>query len=236
MPRNVKQIPYHFQETLMWFIPTSIIVMTFLLLFFSISEQVGNLKVANIAVYTELRALRSTTAKAAQDTPAEVKAVTYLKEHGLIKDFQVRTQKIELAEGRYWQYAFESAYEYKEISKSVITPVPSSIYEPSFLLIRYTTNDYKINEFVDADPKDQGRAFELFPYLTRGAEAIEYNGEVYSGVVIFVDGKLVMLNEFSSNGWPEKTVVTQYLNAVKQSKNLPDDIKQAADNELKSLN
>jgi hypothetical protein len=240
LEKAVNRFTDHLRDALSWLLPVSVIMITFILLFFGISEQVGHLSATTAMLYSEVNTIKSQLpqVKASKsDVPLkENDDSIYKNGRNLVKDIKVGRQTIELAGGMYWGYSFSGNNDSKQLSIPVITPLKlSSGY--TLVVNYYALEDFSRDTSVP-DPLEPRVAFELFPLFNRGNSTIGINNEPdgYSAIAVFVDGKLVLMNEFDINSTRNDASIKKVLTAIKDSDKSSEEIKKAASNELKMFN
>jgi len=225
MNKTVKRFSEQFQESLFWLLPVGLIITTFIILFFGISEQVGQVKSINYYLIAETNKLKekvSTLEKEkvsfndnvpTKDNPG---TPTIFREYKSINSVSVSTQKLNLTDKLYWGFSFPNA-------TAGLTAERISSYDVEDKGIR--------SRVITMSLRDENKipvVFELFEY-NEATKSIKINDKSYNQILVFVNGQVVLFNDFNTNS---SAKIKDLLNAIKQSQSIPAEIKNAASSEL----
>jgi hypothetical protein len=221
MKKRSQNFKEYFIESLTWVLPVGIATFMFIVLFFGLSIEVGNLKAADGVLESQIVYLSnelSKTGTAKTDVPKSTTSkVTYSNESFVSEgNITTGTQTIMLSGGKYWGYSFAPLQEISSMSFS------------------NSGSTYIVNYVTKSTPNEgKTEAFELFQIGDDNAKSIKVNNVKYQNLAVFVDGHLIVFNDFSTN---DKSVLKSVLQTISTDKLLSKDLQTAASNELKGLN
>jgi hypothetical protein len=183
----------YLQDSLVWFIPAAIIISTFLILFFSLSEHIAGVKTTNAYLVTETKGLRERVKKLEEgkvtftsNVPGNAQTATVIREFDGVRSVKVSTQNIEVTNQLYWGFAYPAAKETQNIAATSV--VKSSDQNCKCLVLNY--------ELTDANKIPN--IFELFAYDSQ-SKNLMLDGATYDKVIVLINGKLALYNDFRDN-------------------------------------
>jgi hypothetical protein len=214
MKVSTAELQTHIQEAFTWLLPVSLIIVTFLILFFGISEQVGNLKAYNVKLATQVNDMQNDMNLLKGDVPVKSSSsaglrASVIKDQSGIGSVKADYQKIALTGKTYWYFTFVS-------DKKLNAPEVSTVMvgDKKVLVYAYGQGD------VSTSP------FELIEYDT---DSSKMNSQY---AVVFVEGKLVIFNDFATE---KSTDLKPVLEGISKSTSVGIKTKDAASSELTKL-
>ncbi len=211
----------HIQDAFTWLLPVSLIVFTFLILFFGISEQVGNIKVFNVNLSNQVQELETQIADLkGNNVPvaAEVNKPgkpTVVKESNRFRNVEASKQKINLNGKTYWMFKLISDKSVNEDSRSVMVLGDACYY-------MYTTL---------SDSKSEANFFDMVEFNSTEQKSVKSpTGPECKNLVVFLDDKMVFYNDFDSN---DSSKLKEVLGRVAGSPKPSDNLLKAANEALK---
>jgi hypothetical protein len=210
---STKELVSHLQDAVSWLLPVSLIIITFLILFFGISEQVGNLKVYSTRIADTVSVLKADVAQLkGDDVPSNIGAsantLTVSTENASITGIKSNYQKLQLTGDDLWGYTF--------ISDSGVTLTKDVLVD--FAGTKAMVLSYKKAENGEIAP------FDVYKYSSV-EKAISTRSVNVGHVVVFVEGKVVLYNDFANN---DTSKAKELLKTIAGSKDIDPDLKAAA--------
>ena len=213
---STKELIYHLQDAVSWLLPVSLIVITFLILFFGISEQVGNLKVYSSRIALTVSDLKNDVDQLkGSDVPTNIdtkdEKPTVSAESASVSGIRMGVQKLLLTDENYWGYTFSSVAGVSVSKDAVIDFSGGKAFVQSYM----------------NNPTGVNAPFDLYRYSDQN-NVITAKSTNVAYVLVFVDGKVVLYNDFANN---DKSKLVELLKSIAGSKDVDSEIKTAASNE-----
>lgn len=181
MKLSTSDLKTRIYDSIAWLLPSSLVIFMFILLFFGISEQVGNLKVHNTYLAHEISTIKNEISIIKGDVPVKISdsrgnKADYINKSEVVSSLIVDYQKIDLTGKNYWYFSFES--------ESVSPVVYSVKHNDQVIQVFHYKNDNK-NE-------QSSKVFEMIEYDKD--QIVEGKSSRY--VVVLVDNEVILFNDF----------------------------------------